>query len=127
MEDANVPLPDIELKTDNFLREIVITTEEIADILKIINSKKAFCRLSKTYDSFIPSTIRHWNSLDPSLRYVVTIAKFKTELRKGKYISQVPKHYEIGPRKLNIILIQLRCFASLLNYTFDMWLSYTII
>jgi hypothetical protein len=33
-----------------------------------------------------------------------------------KDISQVPKHYEIGPRKLNIALTQLRCFASFLNY-----------
>ena len=42
--------------------------------------------------------------------------QLKTELRKWKDISQVPKHYEIGPRKLNIILTQLRCFASFLNY-----------
>jgi hypothetical protein len=41
LEDANVPLPDMELKTDNFLRDIVITTEEIVDIIKIINSNKA--------------------------------------------------------------------------------------
>jgi hypothetical protein len=41
-----------------------------------------FCRLSNTYDSFIPSTIRQWNSLDPSLRNVDYIAKFKAELRK---------------------------------------------
>ena len=69
-----------------------------------------FCRLSNyTYDSFI-------NSLDPSLRNVDSIAKFKTELRKQKDISQVPTHYEIVPRKLNIILTQLRCFASFLNY-----------
>jgi hypothetical protein len=34
---------------------------------------------------------------------VDSIAKFKTELRKRKDISQVPKHYEIGPRKINII------------------------
>jgi hypothetical protein len=27
-----------------------------------------------------------------------SIAKFKAELRKRKDISQVPKHYEIGPR-----------------------------
>jgi hypothetical protein len=66
-----------------------------------------FCRLSNTYDSFIPSTIRQWNSLDPSIRNVDSIAKFKTELRKRKVI---------GPRKLNIILTQLRCFASFLNY-----------
>jgi hypothetical protein len=31
-------------------------------------------------------------------------------------IRQVPKHFEIGPRKLNIALTQLRCFASFLNY-----------
>ena len=41
LEDANVPLPDIEVKTDNFLRDIVITTEEIVDIIKIINPNKA--------------------------------------------------------------------------------------
>jgi hypothetical protein len=40
LEDVNVPLPDIELKTDNFLRDIVITTEEIVDIIKIINPNK---------------------------------------------------------------------------------------
>jgi hypothetical protein len=73
------------------------------------------CRLSNTYDSFIPSTIRQWNSLDPSLRNVDYIAKFKAELRNRKDISQVPKHYEIGRQKLNIILTQLRCFASFLN------------
>ena len=62
-----------------------------------------FCRLSNTYYLCIPSTIRQWNSLDPPIRNVDSIAKFKTELRKRK---------EIGPRKLNIILTQLRCFAS---------------
>ena len=41
LEDANVPLPDIELKTDNFLRDIVITTEELVDIIKIIYPNKA--------------------------------------------------------------------------------------
>ena len=45
-----------------------------------------------------------------------SVAKLKAELRKRKDISHVPKHYEIGPRKLNIILTQLRCFASFLNY-----------
>jgi hypothetical protein len=64
----------------------------------------------------IPTTIRQWNSLDPSRRNVNYIAKLKTEFRKRKGISQAPKHYEIEPRKLNIILTQLRCFASFINY-----------
>ena len=37
-------------------------------------------------------------------RNMESIAKFKTELRKQKDIRQVPKHFEIGPRKLNIAL-----------------------
>jgi hypothetical protein len=32
-----------------------------------------FCRLSNTYDSFIPSTIRQWTSLDPSIREGVVV------------------------------------------------------
>ena len=44
-----------------------------------------------------------------------SIAKFETELRKQKDIRQVPKHYEIGPRKLNIALTQLRCPLLLSN------------
>ena len=66
-----------------------------------------FCRLSITCDSFIPSTIRQGNSLNPSLRNMESIVKFKTELRKQKDNRQVPKHFEIGPRKLNIALTQL--------------------
>jgi hypothetical protein len=37
LEDANIPLPDIEHRTNNFLRNIVITTDEIVDIIKILN------------------------------------------------------------------------------------------
>jgi hypothetical protein len=37
----------------------------------------SFCRLSNTYDSFISSTIRQWNSLDPSIRNVDYIANLK--------------------------------------------------
>jgi hypothetical protein len=59
---------------------------------------------------------RDWHQ---SLRNVDSIAKFKAELRKLKDINQVPKDYEIGPRKHNIILTQLRCFASFLNYDFS--------
>ena len=41
LENVNAPLPDIEHKTNNFLRDIVITTDEIVDIIKILNSNKA--------------------------------------------------------------------------------------
>ena len=41
LEDANIPLPDIEHRTNNVLRDIVITTDEIVDIIKIFNPNKA--------------------------------------------------------------------------------------
>jgi hypothetical protein len=43
----------------------------------------------------------------------ILLRNLKLNQENGKIL--VPKHYEIGPRKLNIILSQLRCFASFLN------------
>jgi hypothetical protein len=77
-----------------------------------------FCRLSSTRDSFIPSTIKMWNSLNNTIRNVDTLSKFKSELKKIYKIENhvVLKHYCYGPRKLNTILTQLRSSASFLNY-----------
>ena len=80
------------------------------------NIMTPFCRLSLTDESFIPSTIRQWNRLDLSLRNVDSIFKFKSELKNLNPHRRVPKHYEYGHRKLNIVLTQLRCSASTLNY-----------
>jgi hypothetical protein len=112
IQDNNAPKYLCDLIPPTIQSTIVYPLRNGSDIIIPL------CRLSITCDSFIPSTIRQWNSLNPSLRNVKYIAKFKTELiiRKQKDIRQIPKHYEIGPRKLNIALTQLRCFASLLNY-----------
>jgi hypothetical protein len=61
--------------------ETIFTLRNGSDIIM------PFCRLSNTYDSFIPSTIRQWNSLDLSLRNVDSIAKFKAELRKVRPVT----------------------------------------
>jgi hypothetical protein len=44
-----------------------------------------------------------------------SISNFKTELRNMKDISRVPKKYENGHRKLNIVLTKLRCSGSFMN------------
>jgi hypothetical protein len=59
-----------------------------------------------------------WNSLNNTIRNVDTLSKFTSELKKIDETENhaVPKHYFYGPRKLNIILTQLRRTASFLNY-----------
>ena len=63
-----------------------------------------FCRLSITYYSFIPSTI--YTSME-WLRLITSICglyrKILNWIKKTEKIL-VSKHYEIGPRKLNIAL-----------------------
>ena len=75
-----------------------------------------FCRLSLTSESFFPSTIREWNKLDLTVRNTDSPAKFKSEVRKIDIPNRPPPHFSYGPRKLNILLTQLRCSASFLNY-----------
>ena len=74
-----------------------------------------FCRLSLTTESFIPSTIREWNKLDPKNRSVDSISKFKKELKNDSLLCKTETFYLYGPMKLNIILTQFLCSASFLN------------
>ena len=63
-----------------------------------------FCRLSLTSESYIPATIKKWNDLDPRIRNVESISKFKSELKRHNVsVNSVPHYFSYGPRKLNII------------------------
>jgi hypothetical protein len=59
-----------------------------------------------------------YNRLNNNIRNVDTLSKFKSELKKIDETENhyVLKHFFCGPRKLNIILTQLRSSASLLNF-----------
>ena len=75
-----------------------------------------FCRLSLTNSSYIPSTIRQWNKLDPSVRNIETVSGFKNKIKKiTRNENSIPKYYYYGPRQLNILLTQFRCSATFLN------------
>jgi hypothetical protein len=74
-----------------------------------------FCRLSLTRDSFVSATIREWTNLNLSVCNLDTLSKFKKAIRSSISMP-ILRHYSYGPRKLNIILTQLRCNASFLNY-----------
>ena len=104
----------------NYLCRLIPPTLQSTTIYPLRNGEDIivpFCRLSVTSESFIPSTIRQWNSLELSTRNINSISKFKSELKKPNLANvSVPTYYSFGPRKLNIILTQLRCSASFLNH-----------
>jgi hypothetical protein len=95
---------------------VVIGTDCIGGLTS--NYHTIFCRLSITTESFISSTVKLWNRLDQSDRNLDKLSKFKKAIRKEQSdnTKRIPKHLYYGPRKLNIILTQLRNSYSFLNY-----------
>ena len=60
-------------------------------------------RSSQYYHSFLPSTIRDWNSLSVETKQSDSVNSFKRLLNKGK--STVPNHYYIGNRKPRFFIL----------------------
>ena len=86
----------------NYLRELIPPTVQSTTTYPLGNGSDLiipFCRLSITTESFIPSTLKLWNRKEQS-----------------DNTKRIPKHFYYGPRKLNIILTQLRNSYSFLNY-----------
>ena len=104
--------------TPPYLLDLIPPTIQSPTIYPLRNGNDIivpFCRLSLTRDSFVPATVRKWKSLILSVRNLDTLCKFKKAIRSSISMP-IPRHYSYGPRKMNIILIQLRCNASFLNY-----------
>ena len=111
----------VNKNTPNYLCTLIPLTIKRPSVYPLRNGNDIilpFCRLSSHSDSFIPSTIKMWNSLNNNIRNVDTLSKFKSELKKIDETENdsVPKIFFCGPRKLNIILTQLRNSASFLNF-----------
>ena len=65
-------------------------------------------------NSFFPSALHLWNNLDQTMQNVTSLALFKKKLNEN--IVKPPGHFSLGPRKLNVILCQLRNETSNLNH-----------
>ena len=104
--------------TPSYLLDLIPPTIQSTTMYPLRNGNDIivpFCRLSLTRDSFVSATVREWNNLNLSVRNLDTLSKFKKAIRSSISMP-IPRHYYYGPRKLNIILTQLRCNASFLNY-----------
>ena len=104
--------------THPYLLDLIPSTIQSTTIYPLRNSNDIivpFCRLSLTRDYFVPATFREWNSLNLSVRNLDTLSKFKKAINSSTSMP-IPRHYSDGPRKLNVVLTQLRCNAYFLNY-----------
>ena len=66
------------------------------------------------YDSFLPSTIRAWNSLPNDIKSSSSVAAF--EYRLNTNLSKPPRYYNCGSRIGQILHTRLRLECSSLNY-----------
>ncbi|MES9883011.1 MAG: reverse transcriptase family protein [Sedimenticola sp.] len=80
-----------------------------ADDLQTIRTRTALY-----YNSFLPSTIREWNSLPVEVRNAPSLNCFKNKVKPT--IHQVPTYYYAGPRYLQVIHTRLRMKCSALNF-----------
>ena len=70
-------------------------------------------RTSLFYNSFLPSSIRDWNRLNPDIRNAGTLDAFKFKLNQN--LPVIPKHYYSGIRKNQIWHTRIRTGCSSLK------------
>ena len=63
------------------------------------------CKSQLYYNSFLPSVVREWNSLNESCRSSPSVDCFKNKLKQSR---NVPKYYYSGSRKGQILHTRLR-------------------
>ena len=71
-------------------------------------------RTSQYLSSFLPSSIREWNTLPEEQRNATTVTSFKYQLNQPR--SSIPKFYYVGERQTQIFHTHLRTKCSSLNY-----------
>ncbi len=65
-------------------------------------------------NSFLPSTIREWNSLPADVRHSETLPSFKYKLNKN--LRKPPSYYSSGDRLGQVLLTRIRLGCSSLNF-----------
>ena len=70
-------------------------------------------RTTQYFNSFLPSTIREWNTLPLDVRDCDSIISFKRKLNSG--INVVPKYYYTGNRKAKVLHVRIRTRCCSLN------------
>ena len=103
--------------TPTYLSSLVPSTVTEASRYNLRNSsdiRTVNARTSQYFNSFLPSSIREWNSLPEQHRTSSTVTSFKYHLNQPNSI--IPKFYYVGERKTQMLHTRLRTKCSSLNY-----------
>ncbi|MEW8545561.1 MAG: reverse transcriptase family protein [Candidatus Thiodiazotropha sp.] len=106
----------IHNETPTYLNDLIPPIVENANRYNLRNSNDICtlrCRTNLYYNSFLPSTIRAWNTLSIDIKEAPSVSSFKYRLNRN--IIQPPKYYNSGSRIGQILHTRLRLGCSSLN------------
>ena len=113
----------VNKNTPNYLCTLIPPTIQHTSVYLLRNGNDIslpFCRLSSTSESFIPSTIKMWNSLNNNIRSVDTFSKVKFELKKIDETENhsVPKHFFLWSSKIKYYFNSAKKFSFVFEFLF---------
>ena len=77
------------------------------------DTQTVHARTTLYYNSFLPSTVREWNNLPLECRNSESVNSFKRSINESSVI--VPKYYNSGKRRFQVLHTRLRTNCSALN------------
>ncbi|MES9991861.1 MAG: hypothetical protein ABW098_07900 [Candidatus Thiodiazotropha sp.] len=103
--------------TPNYLSSLIPQQIEVISryILRNAQDLRSIRTNSRQYyNSFLPSTVRQWNTIPTEAKQAESLNSFKCFLRKDK--PSVPRYYYFGKRKAQVLHARLRTGCSSLNF-----------
>ena len=90
-----------------------VDTQSSYNLRNAHNIRTIHSRTTQYFNSFLPSTIREWNTLPLDVRNCDSINSFKRKLNSD--INVVPKYFYTGNRKAQVLHVRIRTKCSSLN------------
>ena len=90
-----------------------VDTQSSYNLRNAHNIRTIHSRTTQYFNSFLPSTIREWNTLPLDVRNCDSINSFKRKLNSD--MNVVPKYFYTGNRKAQVLHVRIRTKCSSLN------------
>ena len=100
----------------NFLNDLLVHETTSYNLMNSNHIYTVYANTNLFCNSFIPFTIRAWNSLSDDIKSTSYVASFKYRLNRD--LTKPPRYYNIGTRIGQILHARLRIECSALNAHF---------